>query len=111
MPQPTAVAFDAAFLVMDLADNVAVARRLVPAGTVIALAGERVTLAVDVPTGHKVARRFIRAGEPVIRWHAPIGSATADIPACGHVHLHNMKSDYIPTYLAGDTTHGSEDDA
>jgi hypothetical protein len=28
---------------------------------------------------------------------------------CGHVHLHNMKSDYIPTYLAGDTTHASEE--
>lgn len=103
------VGWDDAFIVMDAADTVGVARARVPAGTVIDIDGVRVTLAVDIPTGHKVARRAIKAGERIIRWNAPIGSATADIPMCGHVHLHNMKSDYIPTYLAGDTTHASEE--
>jgi len=27
-----------------------------------------------------------------------IGSATRDIAVGEHVHLHNMKSDYLPTY-------------
>lgn len=102
-------AFDDAFIVMDAADTVGVARARVAAGTVIDVDGVRVTLAVDIPTGHKVARRAIAAGERILRWNAPIGSATADIPVCGHVHLHNMKSDYIPTYLAGDTTHGPQE--
>ena len=107
--EPKVVAFDDAFIVMDAADNVAVARARLAAGTVIDLGGARVVLAVDIATGHKVARRAIAAGERVIRWSAPIGSALVAIPACGHVHLHNMRSDYIPTYLAGDTTHGTEE--
>lgn len=101
------ITFDDAFIVMDDADTVGVARARVAAGTVIDLGDALVTLAVDIPTGHKVARRAIAAGERILRWNAPIGSATADIPVCGHVHLHNMKSDYIPTYLAGDTTHAT----
>jgi len=32
----------------------------------------------------------------------PIGSATRAIKAGEHVHLHNMKSDYIPTYTLED---------
>ena len=103
------VGWDDAFIVMDSADTVGVARALVPAGTVIDIDGGRVTPAVDIPTGHKVARRAIKAGERIIRWNAPIGSALTDIPVCAHVHLHNMKSDYIPTYLAGDTTHTAEE--
>ena len=32
----------------------------------------------------------------------PIGSATRDIEPGEHVHLHNMKSDYLPTYTLED---------
>lgn len=48
--------------------------------------------------GHKIAARFIAAGEKIIKYGVPIGSATKDIERGMHVHLHNMKSDYIPTY-------------
>lgn len=52
----------------------------------------------EIDVGHKIARRAIKQGEKVIRWGVPIGSATLDINAGEHVHIHNMKSDYIPSY-------------
>jgi altronate dehydratase small subunit len=51
-----------------------------------------------IPVGFKVARRAIAAGEKIIKWGAPIGSATRDIVSGGIVHVDNMKSDYLPTY-------------
>ena len=61
--------------------------------------------AIDV--GHKLARRPIASGEGILKYGAPIGSATQAIQAGEWVHVHNMKSDYIPTHdrqtVAGDT--------
>lgn len=51
-----------------------------------------------IAIGHKVAETFIEAGEKIIKYGVPIGSATTKIATGMHVHLHNMKSDYIPTY-------------
>jgi altronate dehydratase len=69
------------FLLLDPTDNVLVAR---VAGT--------------VPLGHKIARTDIRSGDKILKYGAPIGVATADIPAGAHVHVHNIRSDYTPTY-------------
>ena len=79
-------------------DNVAVACTTLEAGTVLEVGGARLKLERRVTTGHKVARRPIRAGEKVVKYGAPIGSATRDIAPGAHVHTHNLKSDYIPTY-------------
>ena len=49
--------------------------------------------------GHNSASRPIRAGETVTKYNFPIGVATEDIPAGAHVHVHNMRSDYTPTYV------------
>jgi hypothetical protein len=49
-----------------------------------------------------VAARDIAAGEKIIKYGVPIGSATRDIGAGEHVHTHNVQSDYIPTYLRED---------
>ena len=35
-----------------------------------------------------------RAGDPVIKYGARIGTATQDIVPGEHVHLHNMRSDF-----------------
>ena len=51
-----------------------------------------------MPLGHKLARRDIAAGEKIVKYDAPIGSATAAIRAGEHAHVHNIKSDYTPTY-------------
>jgi hypothetical protein len=67
-------------------------------GTVLAIEGETVTLGAEVGIGHKLARRDIGAGEKVLKYGAVIGSATTPIPRGAHIHLHNLASDYIPTY-------------
>jgi len=72
---------DPGFLLLDPGDNVLVAR-----------------VAGPVPLGHKIARTDIRAGNKILKYGAPIGVATADIPAGAHVHVHNVRSDYTPSY-------------
>jgi altronate dehydratase len=56
----------------------------------------------SVPLGHKVAARDIAAGEKIIKYGAPIGSATCAIRAGEHVHTHNLRSDYLPTFARGE---------
>ena len=79
-------------------DNVLVARSRIRAGEAIAVEGQGVTLPADLPIGHKIAARAIRAGEKILKYGAPIGSATQDIPTGRSVHVHNVRSDYTPTY-------------
>ena len=84
------------------ADNVLVLRESLAAGEATIIDGQKVISAVPLGLGHKVAARFIRKGEQVIKFGVPIGSATEDIPMGAHVHLHNLKSDYLPTYTLTD---------
>lgn len=79
-------------------DNVVVCARAVTPGEAAAFDGGSVTVRDAAETGHKLARRDVRAGEKVYKYGSPIGSFTADIPAGGWVHMHNMKSDYIDTH-------------
>ncbi len=51
-----------------------------------------VTLADDIPYGHKIALTDIRRGEAIIKYGEQIGVATADIRAGQHVHVHNVES-------------------
>jgi altronate hydrolase len=44
------------------------------------------------PKGHKLALRAIAAGEPVRKYGAVIGRATAPIGPGEHVHVHNLKT-------------------
>lgn len=48
-------------------------------------------LATGVPFGHKVALRPIAAGEAVIKYGVAIGTATEQISAGDHVHVHNCR--------------------
>lgn len=79
-------------------DNVAVLTRRLLAGTPVALAAGTVVLDRDLELGHKIACRAIAAGEKVLKYGVAIGSATESIAPGAHVHLHNMQSDYLPTY-------------
>jgi len=79
-------------------DNVAVAKTTIAAGESIQIAGESVVCAQTLPTGHKVAIVPIGAGGKIVKYGAPIGSATCDIRPGDYVHTHNVKSDYLPTY-------------
>jgi len=62
------------------------------------LDGREVIFTETIAIGHKVAARDITAGEKVYKCGVPIGSAKEMIPAGAHIHLHNLKSDYIATY-------------
>ncbi len=88
----------AAVLVLNPEDNVVVCRRDVRAGEGLVIEGEAVVARSDVALGHKIARRLIRQGEHVVKYGMSIGSSTAEIQPGDWVHLHNMKSDYIPSH-------------
>ncbi len=55
------------------------------------LTDEGLALREPVPFGHKVARRAIAAGEAVIKYGVPIGTAIHDIQPGDHVHVHNCR--------------------
>lgn len=69
-------------------DNVAVALEPLSAGEQVL----GVTLAQDVPAGHKFALCNIAENENVIKYAFPIGHATQPIPAGSWVHTHNVKT-------------------
>ena len=73
-------------------DNVATALQPLEDGRVLEIGARRVTVCEAIPPGHKVALRAIGAGEPVIKYGSPIGTATADIAPGTHVHTHNVAS-------------------
>ena len=81
-----------AALVISAADNVATALEPLDAGRSVELGAITITIAAAIPRGHKVALRAIRAGEQVIKYGSPIGTATSDIAAGTHVHTHNVAS-------------------
>lgn len=86
-------------------DTVVVARCAIPQNEALIISGEMVVLDVAVSMGHKLASRPMKTGEKVMKYGVSIGSATQAIAVGDHVHMHNMKSDYIPTYAlsaAGD---------
>lgn len=90
---------DRRLLLLAEQDNVVVACANLQAGDVVRIDAEDVKLSVDAPVGFKIARRDLGPGEKVLKYGAEIGSTTAAIKRGDVVHLHNMKSDYLPTYV------------
>lgn len=81
-----------AVLVISERDNVATALEPIDAGREVRAGTATVVAAEAIPRGHKLAVRAIRAGEPVVKYGSPIGTASADIAAGAHVHTHNVAS-------------------
>lgn len=79
-------------------DNVVVLRRSVARGETLDLGGRSHAMENPLATGHKLALIDIPEGGKVMKFGTAIGSATRAIRAGEHVHVHNMKSDYLPTY-------------
>ncbi len=65
------------YIKINPADNVAVALQDLSKGEVV----EGVTLAMDIPRGHKIVLRSLRAGEDVVKYGFPIGHVTRDAEA------------------------------
>jgi hypothetical protein len=91
--------FDRRLLLLSEQDNVVVACANLQQGDVVRMDGEDVKLPSDAPVGFKIARREFTSGEKVTKYGAAIGSTTTAIMRGDVVHLHNMKSDYLPTYV------------
>jgi altronate dehydratase len=83
-------------IVLDARDNVAVATVELAAGADVAVAGHAVTLCDPIPVGHKFALGPIAEGGRVLKYGEVIGTATAEIAAGGHVHVHNVVSARLP---------------
>jgi hypothetical protein len=87
-------------------DNVLMCIAPIAAAESLAIDGGELRAAEGVGVGHKLARRPIAPGDRILKYGAPIGSATRPIAPGEWVHLHNMKSDYIATHdrrtVAGD---------
>lgn len=89
---------DRRLLLLNEEDNVLVLRRGIAAGEQIDIEAGKVETDRNLNLGHKVARRAISEGEEILKYGAVIGVATTPIKAGGHVHVHNVRSNYTPTY-------------
>ena len=76
-------------------DNVAVATVNIRAGADLQADDVAIRALEPIPFAHKIALRAIEEGERVIKYGVPIGRAKAPIPAGSHVHVHNIRSDYV----------------
>ena len=86
------------FILLHPEDNVLVCCRQADAGEIIVVGREKIVLMQAVELGHKIARRVLSRGEKITKYGVSIGSALHDIKPGEHIHLHNMKSDYIPPH-------------
>ena len=73
-------------------DNVATALEALEPGRALDIAGRSIVIAERIPSGHKVALQPIGAGDAVIKYGNPIGTATIAIAPGQHVHVHNVAS-------------------
>ncbi len=88
----------AALLRLAPQDNCAIALRALCAGELLDFEGRPLRVLHDVPLGHKLALLALQPGDKVLRYGALIGSVTVAVQPGEHLHLHNLKSDYLPTY-------------
>jgi len=87
-----------ALLLLHPDDNSLVARRSLEAGEEVVIDGETIRMPQAVALGHKVARRALQPGTAILKYGAPIGSTTQPVTKGEHLHLHNLKSDYIASH-------------
>ena len=76
-------------------DNVAVATSNLAPGAVVSIDGEELTTRDAIPFAHKVALRAIAKDAQVFKYGVPIGRAKVAIEPGQHVHVHNIRSDYV----------------
>jgi altronate dehydratase small subunit len=89
---------DSRLLFLNPKDNVCTAATPISSGTSLQISGNTVVIEQTIPLGFKIAGRDIAMNESIVKYGVSIGSATRHIVLGELVHLHNMKSDYLPTY-------------
>ena len=88
----------ARFLLLHPDDNILICTQSAQAGECVDLDGMLVALGEDIALGHKIARIDLRAGDKILRYGLPIGTMTRPARQGAHIHLHNLKSDYLPAH-------------
>ena len=73
-------------------DTVAVALTALRAGSTVRLKDNELVIREDIPAAHKVALRSISAGQQIIKYGSPIGTAKSAVQAGSWVHSHNLES-------------------
>ena len=73
-------------------DNVCVALNILPKGEKIVFGSDVTFTNSEIPAGHKVALKDIKAGEDIIKYGNRIGIAKEDIKAGNWIHTHNIKT-------------------
>lgn len=84
------------WLRIDQDDNVAVALAAIEKGESASFEHGAVSAREDIGAGHKIALKEVAPGEQIIKYGAPIGSASQRIEAGSLVHTHNLNSDLGP---------------
>lgn len=79
-------------------DNIFVCCQKIFSGESIQLENHKAIIKTDIDVGHKLARNNINVTEKIYKYGVSIGSAKTDIKKADHVHLHNIKSDYMPSH-------------
>ena len=79
-------------------DNIFIVTQSIAENEALVFDGERIIASQAIAIGHKVARTALMKHMKILRYGAPIGSLTTSVSAGDHVHLHNLKSDYIATH-------------
>jgi hypothetical protein len=92
---------DKRILLLHPADNVYVVCQSLGGDECLMTADGDIRVSGAVAVGHKIARSEIAGGQPIIKYGVPIGSALRDVFRGEHVHLHNMRSDYIASHARG----------
>ena len=104
----TSTAEQGAVVLMHPTDDVVVALRDLRQGDVVSASGvEPVTVATDIPRGHKVARRALALGSLIHKYGQVIGVTTAEVGVGDHVHLHNTGMPGRETRVLADTHAGT----
>ena len=52
----------------------------------------RLTVNADIPIGHKIALKDLKAGDTAIKYGEDIGKIITDVARGDHVHTHNCKT-------------------
>ena len=85
------LADDGAALRLKDDDDVAVALRPLAPASAVRFGAGAVTIASEIPTGHKFATRPIAEGALIRKYGQVIGRASAAIGPGEHVHVHNVE--------------------
>jgi altronate hydrolase len=79
-------------------DNIAVALRTLKAGESVLLDGVALTIERNMAIGQKLAAQPIAAGDVILKYRCPIGTAKEPISPGQKIDARNVETHYLPTY-------------